>query len=122
MASRESRFGEPFRFVKTPRRTSSRSVELPESAPKSASMTSHFNKKYGADMRCYRIAAINGECEYWLLADSDEEARRIVALNAREVGNAEDPAEYAAELDERKCPPHHLILRKSSYPVAIERR
>lgn len=74
------------------------------------------------EMQCYRVTAINGEGEYWLLANSEDEARRVVALNAGEARTAEDSAEYSAYVDEQKRPPHYLIIRKSSYPAAIEKR
>jgi hypothetical protein len=73
-------------------------------------------------MTSYRIAPVDGDGAYWLQAESEEEARRLVALNVGEARGAEDPLRFTCAADDSKQPPRHLIMRRQSYPASIEKR
>jgi hypothetical protein len=73
-------------------------------------------------MTSYRLTPVDGDRAYWLRAETEEEARRLVALNVGEATGAEDPALFTCAVDDGKQPPHHLIMRRQSYPASIEKR
>lgn len=59
---------------------------------------------------------------YWVLASSENEACRFVALNVEAASNARDSVMYGCELDDRKTPPDSLIYRRLSGPHPITKR
>jgi hypothetical protein len=58
---------------------------------------------------------------YWLQAESDKDARRLLALNVSEAAGAEDAAKFECHPDKAKSPPAGFIHRRLYGPVAIER-
>ena len=74
-------------------------------------------------MPFYRVWSIDDDAEaYWVLASSDNEARRFVALNVEAASNALDPAMYGCVPDERKTPSDYLIYRRLNGPIPIKER
>lgn len=74
-------------------------------------------------MSCYRVASAGGGDTYWVKARSEEEARRVVARNVGEAGDAaEDPARFSCTIDDSRKPPPYLIFRRLSYPAPVETR
>ncbi len=74
-------------------------------------------------MQHYRIQPLgdpDGEA-YWVLASSEEEARRFVALNVTDARDAGRAAAFLCEPDRYKRPPNGVIYRRYSGPVAIAR-
>jgi hypothetical protein len=59
---------------------------------------------------------------YWVTARSEEQARRLVALNVEEAREAEDPTKFEAEINGEKQPPFGLIYRRLYGPLTIEKR
>ena len=71
----------------------------------------------------YRVWSIDDDAEaYWVLASSDNEARRLVALNVKAASNARDPAMFGFKSDERKTPSDYLIYRRLNGPIPIKER
>lgn len=65
---------------------------------------------------------VNAE-RYWVRAETDEQARRLVALNVGgPAAAAEDVSKFACIEDVTKTPPPSFIYRSEHGPVAIERR
>ena len=56
-----------------------------------------------------------------MLASSEEEARRFVALNVADAREAVETAKFMCEPDRYKQPPCGFIYRRLSGPVAIAR-
>ena len=59
---------------------------------------------------------------YWVLADSDEDARRLVALNAEQACEAQNEHRFECEPGNEKQPPFGIIYRRYNGPLAIEVR
>jgi hypothetical protein len=73
-------------------------------------------------MNYYCVASVGDGDSYWVQACSEEEARRVVARNVGEAGDAEDPARFSCTIDDSKKPPAYLAFRRLSYPAPVERR
>jgi hypothetical protein len=58
---------------------------------------------------------------YWLHADSEPQARTLVALNVPSAANARDAALFDCLLDDTKTPPDGLIHSDSEGPIPIAR-
>ena len=59
---------------------------------------------------------------YWVNAESEREARRLVALNAVGLAAAEDVSLFSCVQDVTKTPPATSIYRSDFGPIVIERR
>jgi len=59
---------------------------------------------------------------YWVSAESETEARRLVALNAELARDAEDASKFECDLDRDKRPPFGMIYRRLHGPLTIEKR
>ncbi|HMR29755.1 MAG TPA: hypothetical protein PKA13_02550 [Geminicoccaceae bacterium] len=60
---------------------------------------------------------------YWVLADSEEQARRLVALNVDgDAATATDPKRYRCTLSDERNPPFGVIYRGMGGTFTIERR
>lgn len=72
----------------------------------------------------YRITPRKDEDpeSYWVLAESEEEARRLVALNVEQAREAEDASRFECELGTEKQPPFGMIYRRFHGPLTIEVR
>lgn len=66
-------------------------------------------------------ANVKGE-SYWLKAATDEEARRLVVLNAPDAADVARPDVFKCELESDKSPPWGVILRQTGRPIKIEKR
>jgi hypothetical protein len=75
-------------------------------------------------MAYYRIAAKDNDQgdAYWVTAGSKEQARRLVALNAEQAREAEDPTKFKAEINGEKQPPFGLIYRRLYGPLTVAKR
>jgi len=74
-------------------------------------------------MQHYRVEPLDdpdGDA-YWVLASSEEEARRFVALNVADAREAVKTAKFLCEPDRYKQPPCGFIYRRLSGPVSISR-
>lgn len=74
-------------------------------------------------MTFYRISiadASNDEA-YWISARSEDEARRLVALNARNASRARGRG-YLCEVDSTQTPPADMIYRRKNGPISIAKR
>lgn len=58
---------------------------------------------------------------YWVLASSEGEARRYVALNVADAREAVEAAKFMCVPDRYKQPPCGFIYRRLNGPVAIAR-
>ena len=58
---------------------------------------------------------------YWIEAESVEQARTLVALNAPAAANARDAKLFDCLEDDTKRPPEGLIYSDSDGPIAIKR-
>lgn len=59
---------------------------------------------------------------YWVSATSDDEARRLVALNVGHAQDADHPGKFECEANAAKQPPFGLIYRRLNGPLTIEKR
>lgn len=59
---------------------------------------------------------------YWVSAESEKHARRLVALNAEETLEPEDSFRLECEVSDEKRPPFGLIYRRLRGPLMIEKR
>ena len=74
-------------------------------------------------LRFYRVWSVDDDADsYWVMASSDNEARRFVALNVEAASSARDSAMFECEIDERKTPSEYLIYRRQDGPVPIKER
>ena len=58
---------------------------------------------------------------YWVCASSDQEARRLVAMNVAAASEAADPTKFDCEIDATKTPPQDFIFRRLKGPILISR-
>ena len=58
---------------------------------------------------------------YWVDADSEGQARTLVALNVSSAANARDAALFDCLLDDTKTPPKGVIHSDSEGPIRIIR-
>ena len=75
-------------------------------------------------MPCFHVWAIDDDDaeSYWVRASSENEARRLIAINVKAASNARDSAMFGCEPDETKTPSNFLIYRRLSGPLPIKRR
>jgi hypothetical protein len=60
---------------------------------------------------------------YWVRAESDEQARHLVALNVGgAAAGAEDASKFTCVEDTTKTPPPSFIYCSAHGPVAVEKR
>ena len=74
-------------------------------------------------MQCFYVYPISDDDadSYWVNAESEKDARQLVALNVSDAPGASDPDKFGCELNSQKQPPHGLIYRRLKGPVAIQR-
>jgi hypothetical protein len=72
----------------------------------------------------YRVQAKDDDAgeAYWVAAESEEHARRLVALNAESAREAEDSSRFECESNHEKHPPFGLIYRRLHGPLTITKR
>ncbi len=74
-------------------------------------------------MPYYRVRSARDIGEsYWLLATSENEARRIIALNVEAAREARDARKFECAPSTQKQPPEGLIYRRFHGPLSIEER
>ena len=61
---------------------------------------------------------INTE-SYWVLADSPEGARRIIALNIQKASDAENPTKFDCVANTGKTPPEGIIDCSHFGPITV---
>jgi hypothetical protein len=74
-------------------------------------------------MPCYCVRP-KGHAEgeaYWLLAESESEARRLIAINVGEAHDAEDMTKFECAESTEKHPPNGIIYRRIQGPIAIRK-
>jgi hypothetical protein len=59
---------------------------------------------------------------YWVAAESEDHARRLVALNAEDAREAGDSSRFECESNDEKRPPFGLIYRRLHGPLTIKNR
>lgn len=69
----------------------------------------------------FRPQEVNDD-EWWVLADSPEQARRLVALNVPEAAQAEDLKVFDCVQNANKGPPPGVIYSKLNGTFTIKRR
>jgi hypothetical protein len=58
---------------------------------------------------------------YWLLAESESKARRLIAINVGEAHEAEDMTKFECAPSTEKLPPNGLIYRRLHGPIAMRK-
>ena len=74
-------------------------------------------------MPCYRLqlhGREQGEA-YWLAAESERDARRLLAANVAEAGQAEDASRFDCEISAERRPPAGLIHRRFGGPITMRK-
>jgi hypothetical protein len=73
-------------------------------------------------MNCYELQRTDdpdtAEC-YWLAANSEVEARRVVAATVPSARGATDPAQFRCAVSSRERPPWQSIYRRRGEPLTI---
>lgn len=59
---------------------------------------------------------------FWILAGSEHEARRLIALNVPDAATALDPGKYECAPDGTKTPPEGVIYRRLGGTVTVKTR
>ena len=74
-------------------------------------------------MTIYRIAAADrADTEaYWISARSEIEARRLVALNARNAKHARGKG-FTCDVDASQVAPAGTIIRRNNGPILVDKR
>ena len=67
------------------------------------------------------LPADSDDQAYWVLADSTDHARRLVALNVAEASGAENHSLFYCAEDATQAPPVGLIYRRLYGPIAVEK-
>jgi hypothetical protein len=68
----------------------------------------------------YRVWPIEGTQNYWVLAASDDEAKRLIALNVSSIGG--DVTKLECVLDHQFAPPNGVIMTGLGETITVSKR
>ena len=69
---------------------------------------------------CLRPQDGTAHDSYWVLASTEEEARRLIGLNA--APSATNPEKYDCLVDNKHMPPLGVILKGDGHTITISQR